>query len=441
MSLINDLWDTIERNPPAIQARELLLQQWISAGWLDAAADTARELLRLDPSNVVAKAYLQKSQCERTAPASSGRPAANTSASQGYAKPQLQHLPKRADDRAVTEVDLSEGLKAIRAHANILIQEMRLVRDLSGNLPHEEAVTPGSDRQGVIQNLKALSDGRVSAVVSGRPPPSARAIARAMEGNRDHALDVVIDDLADVVRWLRSSSEKPIDNDSVRETLAKRIRVLVAALPDDLQQHPSTALTHIEHEELGRTYVNSETMYGDPIADIPRANFWTSQDGYAWDMEELATCFASHSGVMRNPLSRQMFPPDDIRAIVQHPLGRGLAALNMKQSQLSNGVRKATIDQLDQLSAALLADQSSDQMASRHALDAFLAYTATLPQAEQNAIDELQVPATDSHTGQAFDCTIGEAVRDAQANKVCLHKTGDFIGQAAKHLRQPQAAV
>lgn len=35
----------------------------------------------------------------------------------------------------------------------------------------------------------------------------------------------------------------------------------------------------------------------------------------------------------------------------------------------------------------------------------------------------------------AQNCTIWEAVRDARANKICLHKTGDLIGQAAHYLR------
>jgi hypothetical protein len=36
---------------------------------------------------------------------------------------------------------------------------------------------------------------------------------------------------------------------------------------------------------------------------------------------------------------------------------------------------------------------------SREAIDEFLAYLATLPDAEQQAIDKLSVPARDSHTG------------------------------------------
>jgi hypothetical protein len=110
--------------------------------------------------------------------------------------------------------------------------------------------------------------------------------------------------------------------------------------------------------------------------------------------------------------------------------------MQLEQSQLSQGVRPATIDKLAVLSGMLLNDLTDDQVPSRQALDDFLLYVATLPAAEQSAIDTLRVPATDSHTGQAFDCTIGEALRDGKANKICLHKTGDLIGQAARYLRQ-----
>lgn len=57
-----------------------------------------------------------------------------------------------------------------------------------------------------------------------------------------------------------------------------------------------------------------------------------------------------------------------------------------------------------------------------------------MPESEQKAINGLKCPAKDSHTGQAYDFTIGEAVQDAKGNKVCFHKTGDFIKQAAEYL-------
>lgn len=153
-------------------------------------------------------------------------------------------------------------------------------------------------------------------------------------------------------------------------------------------------------------------------------------------VEELAQAITSNSGVMRNPLSKHMFTVNDIKLIVQHPLGKGLAALQIEQSKLSQGVRPKTIDQMEQLASILLTDMSTDQMESRHTLDNFLAYVATLPEDEQNALDGLRVPAKDTHTGQGFDTTIGDAVRDTQANRICSHKTGDFLRQAAAHLKK-----
>ena len=52
--------------------------------------------------------------------------------------------------------------------------------------------------------------------------------------------------------------------------------------------------------------------------------------------------------------------------------------------------------------AVLLADQSSDQMESRHVMDKFATYLATLPLSEQKSLDELRALATDSHTGLPF---------------------------------------
>jgi hypothetical protein len=110
--------------------------------------------------------------------------------------------------------------------------------------------------------------------------------------------------------------------------------------------------------------------------------------------------------------------------------------MQVEQSKLKHGVRPKTVEQLDKMSVILLADQSSDQMESRHVVDEFATYLATLPLSEQSALDELRVPATDTHTGQPFDTSIGEAVRDAQGNRVCFHKTGDLIRQAVNFLRQ-----
>jgi hypothetical protein len=66
-------------------------------------------------------------------------------------------------------------------------------------------------------------------------------------------------------------------------------------------------------------------------------------------MEELAQAICANGGVMRNPLSHQMFTTNDIRAIISHPHGKHLAALEIEQKKLKLGVRPSTIDALDKL--------------------------------------------------------------------------------------------
>ncbi|MCJ1247639.1 hypothetical protein MMC30_004854 [Trapelia coarctata] len=425
MDLIGELYDAIEKHPPAIEARQLLIEQFLELGWIDAAVDASRELLKLDPYDEEAQACLLDHGDSIPA---------RTFVSEALNRPPTPSPADNLspDDLESAKSDLSKGYEALRARAKVLQREARLLR----NLEQQKGISTRCDKH--IPDLTAIVDGRISTLFRIHPPGSARAVARAMEAQPDQALDVAYTDLADMIRWLRSSTcqSSVMDNDAVREALAKRVTVLIAALSSELQPLASSALMHIEHEILQRRYVCDETMYGEPIADIQRSHFWVSEDGYAWDMEELAQALTTNGGVMRNPLSRQLFTPKDINAIVQHPLGNGLAAMQLEQSQMFQGVRPSTAEQLEKLAGALLADMSDDQIASREAVDGFLAYMATLPQAEQKALNELRVPAKDTHTGQAFDTSIGDAVRDAQGNRVCFHKVGDLMRQAALYLRK-----
>jgi hypothetical protein len=435
LELIGLLYDSIEKDAPALAARTVLMEHWIEIGFVDEAKEAAQGLLRLDPSNTKAKSYINSLQADDHDSPSVDH---NTVKSSRTRKPRnTRVLPpiKTEEERAALETELSESYRKLRVRAQMAYRETRLVQE-----QQVQAGMPAPPPDNRLQDLKALTKGQLSAVVSVKAPISARAVSRAMQANFETALDTAVEDLSDVVRWKRATTgASEADRDSLRTVLAQRVRVLTAALPDtpeQLQQYPATALMHVEHELLERTYVNDETLYKAPISEIPRANFWVTEDGYAWDMEELNAGITSNRGVMRNPLSREMFSATDIRAIIRHPLGRGLAALDTEQRNLFQGVRQQTIDKLDELAAVLLADNSMDQLSSRKAIDGFLAYQAVLPREEQRSLDELRVPARDSHTGQAFDCTIGEAVRDAQANKICLHKTGDLIGQAAGYLRR-----
>jgi hypothetical protein len=422
MALINELYEAIEQHPPAIEARKLLVQHFLLVGWTDAANDAIAELLKLASKDEMTEISSLASIANALQP----EPRASTP--KATYKP---ISPLHIDDLQSASRGFAKDYVALRERAQKLQNELRLVSNLS--LQHANALT----FEKLTHDINALADGHIRLAVRVRQPGSVKLVARKMEGKPHQALEIAISDLTDMANWLRlADGQQPtLDNDAVREALAKRVRALIAALPAELQDHASSALMHVEHEILQREYVCKETMLGgDPIADIPRANFWVSEDGYAWDMEELAQAIKSNDGVMRNPLSKQMFTPNDVRAIIKHPLGKGLAALQIEQSKLSKGVRPATVKRLADLAKVLGADMSDDQMASRHAIDGFLAYVATLPDTEQKSIDKLRVPAKDSHTGLPFDSTIGEAVRDAQGNRVCIHKTAEFIGQAARHL-------
>jgi hypothetical protein len=261
--------------------------------------------------------------------------------------------------------------------------------------------------------------------------------------------------------WIRDQQDDTsgANDDELRAALVKRRVALEAVLPEELRIHCEHALMHVEHENLSRNYANTETMYGDAVKDIPRANFYVTEDNYAWDMEELVAAIKANNGVLRNPLSKEMFTPKDVKEITMHDLGKPLAALAVKQREMAKGVRPDTIERMEKLSLILLEDQTTDALPSRVAVDEFLAYIATctscdsfllsktttdttaVPENEQKAIEDLKCPAKDSHTGQSYDFSIGEAVRDAKGNQVCFHKTGDFIKQAAAHLRQKKGVA
>lgn len=451
MTFLSELYDEIENNPPALEARKILIQQYVEVDWLDAARGAIEELLCLDPYDQEAMLWADvlSQHEEQEKPAPLKRPTA-------MRQPVKVELNK---DLELAKLELQQGYEALRSKAEKLLEEMMLIHELA--MKNDKSCSVSSKGKmkapwswfGVpekkenftsqfedhIQNLSQLVEGKLGAVGAGvRQPESARTVAWQMGEHSAKAVDIAVQDLERMAKYLRLTSAQPaqLSNDELRDALVKRIQTLSTALPDELKAHATTALMHAEHEILHRTYLTSETMLGDPVAEIPRHRFLVTEDAYPWDLEELVQAIEANGGVMRNPLSKQMFTLNDIRSIVHHPIGKKLAALELEQKSLSQGVRPKTIEEIEKMAAILLADQSEDQMASRHVVEGFLAYTATLPVMEQKALDGLRVPAKDSHTGQGYDTTIGEAVRDANGNRVCFHKTGDFLKQAASHLRQ-----
>ena len=336
-------------------------------------------------------------------------------------------------DSALEEFET--GYLTLLDEAKSLQDEIDLLQQLKAASGYEV-----SDRslEKLSKSLIRLALGNLSSFVGVRPLGSLREAANeiAKIGGKDDvaALEIAIKTLEDLIRWLKDPREE--SKDKSRDAMVTRTAALKSLLPAKLYALADQARMHVEHEYDLRSYVNDETMYGDNIFDIPREDFLSTEDGYAWNMEELAQAIRSSDGIMRNPLSKLMFTPTDVAVIVQHPRGKSLAALQVDQSKLKRGVRSKTIEELKKLAGIFLGDETEDQLPSRSAVDQFAAYLATLPPDEQRAIDKLKVPAVDSHTGIAFDTTIGEAVSDARANRVCFHKTGDFLGQAAEYLKR-----
>ena len=442
IELVSEMIEHISRNPSAVEAREILMQQYNACGWFSGAKEVAQDILKLDAFNKEAKACLDinlemyfgsvkaKAQGGSSKRVDGKVPTRETSTN---SKPSV--FPISSPSSALRE--LEEGYTDLLKRARLLHEQTKRLHSLMG--------TGSKISEGHILNIAALAQGKVSHVVRTEPLTSVKDVAKAMaaeyENGGGSGSDIAYKDLEGVVEKLsRNFGEARTlldDNyDTLRDALIKRVSALEALVPEGMKMLADRALMHAEHELLRRSYVNTETMYGDAVSDIPRENFWVSEDGYAWDMDELAQAITSNSGVMRNPLSKVMFTPADVSNIVHHPLGKRLAALQIDQGKLKRGVRPTTIEELATLAKVLLEDMTADQVPSRCAIDEFAAYLATLPRNEQQAIDSLKVPARDSHTGYEYDWTIGEAVRDAQGNRVCTHKTGDFLHQAAKYLKK-----
>lgn len=438
--LISQLYDTIEQEPPAITARELLIQLFDEAGLSSEAEGVAQELLKLDPGNVGALRITQRAANRASKRSSKPQSNQSTAPRSNKASASLTRYIalKKTSRKSQLGQDPHEERQLVELHTSLihrssqLLKDYELVESFGSNSLIE--FPPTDEVKALKRNLKFLSKGRTDQVIWKQSPSSVKSLASSLEAEGSRGLHFIIDDFSDFARWFESTQEA--DSDKTREALLRRTRALQAVLPSDQEDLAAVAMMHVEHEVLQRVYANKATMIlFEPIASIPRESFWVTEDGYAWDMNELAGALAAASGVMRNPLSQQMFTTHDIRAIMQHPSCHVLSSMVQEQGELRRGFRTTTVARLKDLADNLLADQSMDQKSSRLAIDEFSAYLAALPKAEQNAVDKLRVPAIDSHSRVPFDCSIGEAIRDAQANRVCLHKTGDFLQQAAAHLQ------
>jgi hypothetical protein len=367
MVLIGELLENISRNSPAIQARKLLTEHYITIGWLDAATENAQELKKLAPTDPDVTQFIvvlsKKSEPPPTPPTPTIKKKPTTTVRQLKAKKNTQAPVQLSGNLDSSRQELTQGYDKLRQKAKYMLVDLLHLQALQKK--------NGLQTSKNTPRIQAIVDGR-DAGVAQAGPANARSVARQIQENPGKAVEIAITDLEGMLKRVEDCEE-----DVKRSHLVKRMRAVEAALPDDNKSAPEVAFMHVEHEYLDRNYVNDETMLGDLIGDIPRENFLVTEDNYAWDMEELAQAITANGGIMRNPLSKQMFTPKDIRGIVSHTHGKGLAALQVAQHEMSKGVRERTIVEMEKLATLLLADQSADTLPSRHAVDEFLAYVAT----------------------------------------------------------------
>jgi hypothetical protein len=365
-TLLNELWTTIEREPSCTHARKVLVEQLVSFGWIEAALDAAQEILRIEPTDTAMADFVKQHGLEGSSSVIEDKAKKAKIRTTKTYRIEKVSVPKTDEERHKLELQFIDALAALQERALLLLRDVEVVTDM------RRLEGQSISRDDEMDKLHALSNAHFKGITK-QSSNSARAVARAIEEAGDHekALVVALTDLEDVFSRLKLGSEPP-NNDTIRETLAKRSRIIGSGLQSELQDVPQLALMHIEHEKLDRQYHNDESMFGDAISEIPREEFWTSEDGYAWSMDELSQAITSNGGVMRNPLSREMFSTTDIRRIIQHPQGKRLAAMQLEQSKMSKGVRPTTIEHLETMSKTFLSDMSEDQKASRQVLGKFL---------------------------------------------------------------------
>lgn len=390
MVLIGELMEEMSRRPPAIAARKLLIEHYIAVGWIEAALNNTKELRALSRGDPDVARFLQVLEKKPEPPSPDkitlppapkyfagrktndglvwdpkiGQYKKETASRQNEKIPPIINADVK-DDLDAAQQDLITGYRALRARANFVLKDLMHLQALQEK---DLSMIPSRN----TTRIQKIVNGQTDAPTQLRTPHST---ARSMRDNPKAAADIAIADLEEAAECYKRLSG--IDTDKIRDAIVKRKAALEGALPDELKLLCGVALMHLEHEQLGRNYTNTETMYGDAVRDIPRSNFYVTEDNYAWDMDELVAAIKAGSGVLRNPLSKQMFTPTDVKGIYSHPLATPLAALAVEQREMSKGVRPETISRMEKLSNVLLEDQSADTLPSRHAVDEFLAYVAT----------------------------------------------------------------
>jgi len=380
MTYIAELYEEISRHPPGIGARKLLIEHYMSVGngWLEGALDEAKKLKILVPKDPDVDEYLKALTSTSRPPPydqnspgqvlQGGRDQRSTSSKPVPGLQSVGSIGHQNDSR----MDLTAIYRTLRAKATLMISYLLRSQKFKSkdgesqpkNFAKTHAV--GKEDKAAIDNMM-------------RTMRSASSVARNIQEYPEEGIQIAIQDLEDVMKCKRAPGgvASSVSLDTMRDLLLSRSNDVKYALPEELQIYCEIAFMQVEHESLERNYVNDETMLGDKVKDISRTDFYVTEDNYAWSMDELVQALRANSGVFRNPLSREMFTPKDVKGILMHPTGRPLAALHVEQNELCGGVRMETIKHMENLASVLLTDYSSDTIASRTAVDEFLLYVAT----------------------------------------------------------------
>ena len=310
MIYIGELYESISRSPPGIEARKLLIEHYIAVGneWLEGALDEAKKLQALAPTDLDVARFLKilEKVPEPPAPEKKAvKPILASSAQSGgeplknypfTTKPISKRGSKRSDFILGDSVDdlnneqrnLVTGYRDIRAKATHVFANLLRLQTLQ-----KKAGLPQSKN---LAKVHLMADGSNGAVYSGmRPPASARSVARNIRDKPKEATNLVIADLEAMIQWMRAPYGTPsgASTDTLRDTLVKRRRAIDSTLPDALKVHCELGFMHVEHEHLERNYVNDETMLGDTIKDIAREDFYVTEDNYAWSMDGMRLSYTT----------------------------------------------------------------------------------------------------------------------------------------------------
>ena len=195
MALIGELLEEISRKPPAIAARKLLVEHYISVGWLDAARDNAKELKSLAPEDPDIAKFLQLLEKKPEPPAPEKKPASVTQAPSAEVRewdPKTARYKKKSSLKptkkpGVSPVELSGGLEPARQDLTQGYQTLRAkARYVLADLLHLQALQKkaGAPQSKNVARIESIVEGRKGSTDSkAGPPGSARSVARTVRDN------------------------------------------------------------------------------------------------------------------------------------------------------------------------------------------------------------------------------------------------------------------